>query len=74
MVTISRAELTEIAWRYGMDYDISDDPTIGWVRGLAVLLRREAPSSATADALLAEAADLDALADRYAATGEQERA
>jgi hypothetical protein len=63
-VRIPRAELTAVAWRHGMDYDIVDDPTAEWVRRMADSLRGASIGSATAADLLDEAAELDALVDR----------
>ena len=65
MTTVPRADLTDIAWRHGMDYDIDFDPTTEWVRAMASNLRRVATGSATAAELIAEANELDALATRY---------
>lgn len=66
-VTVPRSELSAIAWRHGMDYEISSDASVEWVRGMAAELRRAAQGSATSGELLTEASELDALADRYEA-------
>jgi len=63
--TIPRAELAEVGRRHSIDYDVDCDPTIHWVRGLASGLRAGAGLGSPSDAVLAEANELDALADRY---------
>jgi hypothetical protein len=69
MATVPRAELATIATRYGVDYSLASDPTVIWVRGIATWLRRDlTPGERFADQLLAEADELDALADRYEGT------
>jgi hypothetical protein len=71
MTTIPRNELIAIAERYGDTVDLSDtDPHVEWVRWLASTLRldaqRHSPSSVHRSVYeLAEADQLDALADRY---------
>lgn len=64
--TIPRAELNAVGRRHGIDYDLDFDPSIEWVRAMSAHLRAgdtfvDPPSAE----VLAEAADLDALADRY---------
>lgn len=67
-VVVPRKELNAIAERYNDAFNLSGDPTVQYVRDCADYYR-----SATAlmggqrsrENLLAEAAELDALADRY---------
>lgn len=65
MVTIPRDELTAVAHRHGVDYDLDFDPSVEWVRATAALLRQESPDFPATPELRAEAHDLDALADGY---------
>lgn len=66
-VTIPRAEIDAIAvehWGVGSDLDF--DPTVEWVRAAAKVLRQDAGAGRFDQSeILAEADDLDALADRY---------
>lgn len=64
-VTIPRAEVHAIAARHGTDYDLDFDPSVEWIRTTATFLREESAAFPTTPELRAEAADLDALADRY---------
>jgi hypothetical protein len=64
-VTIPRAEIHAIGQRYGTDYDLESDPTVEWVRQMARWLRRNLTGADEVEQkLMAEAHDLDALADR----------
>lgn len=65
MVSIPRAELQAVADRHGMDYNLEGDPTVAWVRDFAAGLRFGVVVGSDPGGLLAEAADLEALADRY---------
>jgi hypothetical protein len=65
MVTIPRDEIHAIAKRHGVDYGLDFDPSLEWVRATAALMREESPQFPSTPELRAEAAALDALADRY---------
>jgi hypothetical protein len=65
MVTIPRAEINAVGHRHGIDWNLDFEASVGWVRAQANLLRAESPQFPTTPELRAEAADLDALADRY---------
>lgn len=67
-ITIPRAEIDAIANRHRVNYDLSSDPGIEWVRRMSAWLRSDLDpndSDPITKGLLAEANDLDALADRY---------
>lgn len=66
-VTIPRPEIDAIAARYNDAFTLTADPTAEWVRGIASGYREDAGpwGSTEADALRAEADELDALVDRY---------
>lgn len=64
--TVPRADLDTIATRHGVNYDLNTDPSIQWVRDMAARLRRDLTGADRYEQrLIAEADDLDALADRY---------
>lgn len=64
--TVPRADLDTIATRHGVDYDLNTDPSIQWVRDMAAWLRCDLTGADRYEQrLIAEADDLDALADRY---------
>jgi hypothetical protein len=66
--TIPRADLHAVARCHGVDYDLGADPAVDWVRGMSMGLRNACASDHggfNPGGLLAEADDLDALADRY---------
>lgn len=66
-VTIPRAEIQAIAARYADAFSLDADPPTHYVRAVAAGYRDDVSAWNTpeADALRAEADDLDALADRY---------
>jgi len=65
MVTIPRAEIEAIGKRYGViDYGLDSDATVEWARRTAANYR-QAVTNVDPLHLLAEADDLEALADRY---------
>ncbi|MEU4558385.1 hypothetical protein AB0F72_08345 [Actinoplanes sp. NPDC023936] len=61
-ITVPRAELQAIAERHNTGYCLEGDPTSTWVRALAASVRPDPLTDAGLTS--AEAADLDALADR----------
>lgn len=63
--TIPRAEVNAVARCHGVDYDLAFDPPVEWVRDTAAALRSDGPFGPPSREVQAEAADLDALADRY---------
>lgn len=63
--TIPRADIQAVIERHGAPYSIEGDVSCVWVREVAEVARDVARVSVTPDKLLAEADDLDALADRY---------
>jgi hypothetical protein len=69
-VTIPRAELNALAERHGDFFGLDEDPPVTWARDLAAEYRHNASdrrvlTAAEGADMLAEADDLDALADRY---------
>ncbi len=64
-ITIPRAEIEAIGKRFGvLDYGLDTDPPVEWVRRTVANYRRAAAAGDPLN-LLAEAADLEALAARY---------